>query len=251
MNQTEYQREAPYHLSAASWRVSVGEMVQVLGLVDCGTWLNGLQCASVLSLRPYLTNLCVTTKTHCHLIYSERQTFNWWIAFFTLACGHIYVAFSWLLIDIGEPIPLWIVPSVGSQPGLYKKGRKMWTRSKPASSILPWPLFQFLLSGPCLVFLDCLPWMITLSWELKYTFCSGFPGWFHSLGDEHTFAPSGWFWSGFYQTSINGARTVGIWGVSHQPPPASQSVFFLGKFFNSLQPPPYSVIVTFYQLPWK
>lgn len=48
-------------------------------------------------------------------------------------------------------------------PGLHKKANWGRLKSKRVSSILPWPLLQFLSPGPCLSFCsECLPWWIVL-----------------------------------------------------------------------------------------
>lgn len=48
-------------------------------------------------------------------------------------------------------------------PGLHKKASWGRLKSKRVSSILPWPLLQFLSPGPCLSFCsEFLPWWIVL-----------------------------------------------------------------------------------------
>lgn len=42
-----------------------------------------------------------------------RGNLNWGITFIRLTCGCVYGAFSKLLIDVGEPGPLWAVPFLG------------------------------------------------------------------------------------------------------------------------------------------
>lgn len=41
-----------------------------------------------------------------------RGNLNWGITFIKLTCGRVYGAFSKLLIDVGEPSPLWEAPSL-------------------------------------------------------------------------------------------------------------------------------------------
>lgn len=47
-----------------------------------------------------------------NLIYPWRENLNGKIASTRLAFGHVCVSFSWLLIDMGRPNTLWVVPSM-------------------------------------------------------------------------------------------------------------------------------------------
>lgn len=71
-----------------------------------------------------------------HLTHLGRKNLNWRTLTIRLACRHTSGAFSWLLIDIAVPSPLYALG-----PGLYKTAEHEPGR-KPVSSIPPWSLPQ-------------------------------------------------------------------------------------------------------------
>lgn len=66
-----------------------------------------------------------------------------------VACGNVCGGFSWLLIDVGGPSPLW-----ANRSELYKDVSPAWAKeSKPESNIPAWSLLQFLPLGSSMAFL--------------------------------------------------------------------------------------------------
>lgn len=68
--------------------------------------------------------------------------------YFILTCGHLYKAFSWMLIDVRESSLLWAVPYLGS---CVRKPAMQARKSKPVSGL-------FACSLPLLL-LTFLPWL--------------------------------------------------------------------------------------------
>lgn len=167
---------------------------------------------TVLPLRPHLTNLCVIAKTGCHLIEPAGRALSWWIASTAQARGHSYVVFSWLLIDTGEPGEQSIPRQSAWAMWERQMSESQWQATKQHSAVASVSVSASR-SLPCVPGLSSLDGSFILGVEIHFSF--GSPGWFCSLGTEHTFAPSSWFGSGFYHSSITGARAVGSWGVSH------------------------------------
>lgn len=103
-----------------------------------------------------------TTKSialYCHLTapfsHRRRRTPNWRILPTRLAWGHVCERLSWLMTDVEEPIPLWVLPSHRQVVlGYIRKLAEHNAVSQPVSSILPW----LLLPESSLI---CSPYFVT------------------------------------------------------------------------------------------
>lgn len=90
----------------------------------------------------------------------RRENLTWENALIRLCCRHPCGAFSWLVIDVEGPSPLWAVPSLGLG---YTRKQTGWSgKSKLVNSISPRSLLQLLpqvyVSGSCL---SVLQWTVT------------------------------------------------------------------------------------------
>lgn len=87
------------------------------------------------------------------------------------ACGTLY----WLIIDVWGPIPLWVVSSLDRWTWVVLRSQfEHAIGYKPVSTIPPWFLIQFLVSGSCL---GSHRWWIMI-WITNKPF--SFPSWFCS-----------------------------------------------------------------------
>lgn len=87
------------------------------------------------------------------------------------ACGTLY----WLIIDVWGPIPLWVVSSLDRWTWVVLRNQfEHAIGYKPVSTISPWFLIQFLVSGSCL---GSHRWWIMI-WITNKPF--SFPSWFCS-----------------------------------------------------------------------
>lgn len=102
---------------------------------------------SAFLLNSYLSD-CHGQLQSSTLQHSGRGSLNWGTASIQLAYGHVYEAFSELVLDAnaGGSSPLWVVPSLGLD---CTRTLVEWAGgSKPVSSISPGSLLQFLSGAP-------------------------------------------------------------------------------------------------------
>jgi hypothetical protein len=82
-----------------------------------------------------------------------------------LVCGQVCKTFYWLMINTGEPRPLW---AVWSSRHLVRGGLRNVAKyahgDKRVSSIFPWLLLKFLPPGSCLSACLSLPPWWTVTW---------------------------------------------------------------------------------------
>lgn len=83
-------------------------------------------------------------------------------------------AFSWLIITVGEPNSLWVVPTLNWCLGCYGKADWVSNEEQTISSTLPWLLLKVLPTGPscCLSFcIDFLKWSLwcgSVDWNTPF-----------------------------------------------------------------------------------
>jgi hypothetical protein len=85
------------------------------------------------------------------------RNFNWENAFIRLPCRQVYGAFSWLMMNVGDASPLWVVVLK-----CIKTETEQAIMNNPVSRIPPWSLLPFLLPNFSLKFLLWLPSVMSL-----------------------------------------------------------------------------------------